>query len=182
MTGEIKLSKALQELLARTKTTEEIKASSGPPLNLDSDPEFIADLAKSWIMEDVHRYLRENKCTQSSLAKAYGSTRQHISEILNERANLTIESLARLSVAMDCELVLRIIPRDQRMWAFPADRSDEVRTLLDETEKPRPRMRRGARTESGAEAAAGPAPRRKKAAKKSGTRNSGAARNAKADR
>src|SRR5687768_14427471 len=97
----------------RSETRITVKEAGRPmteqELDLDSDPEFIADGCKSATVEDILRALKDQGMSQSDLARALGKSRQYVNQILKEEINLTIETLASIAAAFRRQLVLRMI-------------------------------------------------------------------------
>ncbi len=92
--------------ISTEKLLEEIKHVSD--FDLDNDPEFISDYTKGKITEDIIRIMKQQHITPAALAKRLGKSRQYISRVLNERVNYTMDSLVRLSCALDCTLTVSI--------------------------------------------------------------------------
>ncbi len=82
---------------------------------LDRDPEFLADYDKGLVVEDVLRALEDSGLSQNALAEKIGKSRQYLSKILDEdhRVNFTIETLAKLSAALDLQLHVRMLPPNE---------------------------------------------------------------------
>ena len=82
-----------------------------------ADPKFIADHAKSLIVEDILRAMEAAGMTRNALAGKIGKSRQYVSKILDEdrRVNFTIDSLAEFSAALGIQLCLRMLPESERL-------------------------------------------------------------------
>ncbi len=106
-----------------------------PSLDLENDPEFVADYTKGKIVEDILSFMVEHKLTQSDLAQKMNKSRQYISRILNQKANFTIETISELSCALKCDLSIKLTQRSsdeeyqavtsntmENVYAFPIDR------------------------------------------------------------
>ena len=107
--------------LSTEELLEEIEHVSD--LDLDNDPEFISDYTKGKITEDIIRIMKQQHITQAALAKRLGTSRKYISRVLNERINYTIDSLVRLSCALDCTLTVSITQPCNPMTSIEKSRS-----------------------------------------------------------
>jgi transcriptional regulator with XRE-family HTH domain len=69
--------------------------------------------------EQLCNLMLEKEVSQTDLARLSGCTRQHISNILCGYTNFTIESMAKLALALDHRLELpQLIPTERRVEAF----------------------------------------------------------------
>lgn len=93
-------------------------------------PRFVTKYAKAQIVEDVLRALEEEGINQSGLAKRLGTTRQYVSEIIREKANLSIQSLAELAGALEWQLIVRLIHPDEAMPVVPTAMLPKIRTAV----------------------------------------------------
>ena len=53
----------------------------------------------------VHKSMDENNLTQVQLAERMGCTQQYVSNLLKGNTNMTIETIARLEIALDIDLI-----------------------------------------------------------------------------
>jgi DNA-binding phage protein len=115
MNKKIKLDSEIEELLKNTRTTEEILASLEDlePLDLDKDPEYVADFMKGMLIEDILKAMEDNKISKVKLAKKLGKSRQYVTRILNETANFTLKSIAEIACALDMQAQARIYAQDE---------------------------------------------------------------------
>jgi transcriptional regulator with XRE-family HTH domain len=118
MNKKTDLEKEILESFANIPTTEEIlkqlKKETFP--NLDNDPNFVADFAKSLVTEDILAAMEAEGINKSQLAKMLGKSRQYISRVLNETANFTIDSLAEIACALNRKIEVRIIDKKQHVF------------------------------------------------------------------
>ena len=115
-------SKSVDELLKEIKDM--------PSLDFENDPDFIADYTKGMIVEDLLVQMEKKVLTQTDLANKIGKSRQYVSKILNEKGNFTVDSLAKLSVALDCKLNISISGKDEYISIGEGELSDKVANIL----------------------------------------------------
>lgn len=94
-------------------TTEQLlqEIDKLPDLNLENEPDFISDVAKGKVINDILSIMEDKKINQLSLAHKLGKSKQYISRILKEKTNLTIDSLAQIACALDADFKISIHPR-----------------------------------------------------------------------
>lgn len=68
---------------------------------LEGDLDYIADGMAFDYVNDIRRVMKEQKITQSELAKRIGKSRAYVSKVLNYNPNMTIRSLAMIALALD---------------------------------------------------------------------------------
>lgn len=91
----------LDELLRATRPVEEVRAELAKDrLNLDDDPEFVADRLKADVVEALLRALEKRGMNQNDLAERLNKSRQWVSRILNETDNFTLATIAKLASAV----------------------------------------------------------------------------------
>ena len=115
MNKKTKVDLEIEELLKNTWTTEEILASLKElePLNLDKDPEYVADFMKGMLIEDILKVMEENNISKVKLADKLGKSRQYVTRILNETANFTLKSIAEIACALEMQVQARIYAQDE---------------------------------------------------------------------
>ena len=95
------------------------------------DAEYQAEECKASASEDINRAFNREGIKRSELQKRFGGvSRQYISGILNESRNFSIETLAKLSAALHCHLVVRILSPDEAMPLVPVSALPDVRSLI----------------------------------------------------
>lgn len=101
----------------RQATPAELARLEEAANTLRSDPEFLADVSKGFIVEDILRAMQAAGLNRNTLAKKLGKSRQYIGKILDEEnpANFTIDTLAELSVALGVKLHTRMLPEGEHM-------------------------------------------------------------------
>ena len=79
-----------------------------------NDPEYIADSWALAIAEEVVAELRRRGKSQTWLADRMGVSRSHVSSILNAPPNMTLLTLAKLSVALGLPAIAGLVPVSAR--------------------------------------------------------------------
>ena len=87
------------------------------PLDLLSDPLAQAEHAKAMVVEAVLEAMEEQGINQNELAARLGKSRQWISRILREKDNFTIETIARLAVALGLHATVKLCRRGERLYS-----------------------------------------------------------------
>lgn len=89
------------------------------------DADAILSLTQGLLAADIRRALADNPgMNQNKLAEMLGCSKQNISQILNERKNLTLRTLAELCEVLRRHLVVRILAEDEAspvvpVWSLP---------------------------------------------------------------
>jgi len=117
-TGKRKLTPELTEALAIMDQGYN-EAAEGLP-SLEKDWEFILLSLRSEVIEQVEAVLEAKRITRADLARRMGVSRAHISKILNESGNFQLETIAKLSVALDRDVALRFIRKTESIVVRPA--------------------------------------------------------------
>jgi transcriptional regulator with XRE-family HTH domain len=91
---------------------------------LEGDPRFVAEGMKLAFADDLVRLLAARGLKQTELAEKLGTNRGYITRVLDTEYNLTIETMARIALALDARISLRMLPREEGKWTprstFPA--------------------------------------------------------------
>jgi transcriptional regulator with XRE-family HTH domain len=110
----------IEVLLASTEpVAKSLKKLKAAPLDLDSDPGFVADFIKARFIEDVLRVMEETGVNKNQLAGRMGKSRQYVGKMLNERTNFTVETMAEVACALGCRLAVRLAGRNERIAILP---------------------------------------------------------------
>lgn len=88
-------------------------------IDLEADPEFVADCAKGDYVGDIYRAMERTGINKNALAQKLGKSRQYVGRVINETANFTIESMAEMACALGMRLVVRMAFRDERVMIEP---------------------------------------------------------------
>lgn len=117
--AEIQLPADLTSLFAEARriTADEQSALDHAAAALREAPDFVADVAKSLIVEDILRAMEASNLNRNSLAAKIGKSRQYVGKILDEdkRANFTIDTLAELATALGVSLHVRMLSANDQL-------------------------------------------------------------------
>jgi transcriptional regulator with XRE-family HTH domain len=80
---------------------------------LDKDPLFIAELMKLAFADDLVRLLEARGLKRTELAEKLGTNRGYVTRVLNTEYNLSVETMAKIALALDARLSLRMLPREE---------------------------------------------------------------------
>ena len=83
--------------------------------NLDQDLEYIAEDKKINAAITISRRMDQLNMSKADLAKKISSSPAYITKVLRGDSNLTIESLVKLSDAIDADLEINIRPRASKV-------------------------------------------------------------------
>ena len=132
------LAPDLAETLRRMDKVYE-KAIAGLP-SLEQDPEFILMGLRAEVIEQVEAALEAEGLTRADLARTMGVSRAYISKILNEKVNFQMETIAKLAVALDRDIALRLIRKTEKVVVAPARKAAEaakrLKAALEEPTRP----------------------------------------------
>jgi transcriptional regulator with XRE-family HTH domain len=79
--------------------------------NSEKRPAFIAADTCLRIAIDIEAMMKKKNINNTQLAKLLDCSKPYITKVLKGDANLTINTLAKLSIALDCELTTRLEAR-----------------------------------------------------------------------
>jgi len=99
MTTSRKGNKTMAET-KKTSAAQEFKEMLSPT---ESQLDLKIDAAKLELSEQIFNAMQESGVTEAELARRLGVSRAYVNKILKGTANLTIESLVRIGVALGCE-------------------------------------------------------------------------------
>ncbi len=133
----VKISKDLQQWLDETPSYEDTlkEIDKLEPLDLENDPEFVADFMKGQITEDILQAMEEEGINKNQLADRLGKSRQYVSRILNETTNFTFETVAEIAVALNRKIEARII--DKKKYCLISSvyiKEDELEEFCNKTQ------------------------------------------------
>jgi transcriptional regulator with XRE-family HTH domain len=96
----------------------------------ERDPEYWAEAMKLDFAEGVGRLMEERKMTRADLARRLGTSPAYVTKILRWTANLTLESMAKIALALDARVALGLVPKGAPLWPprSPHRRPDARRT------------------------------------------------------
>lgn len=78
---------------------------------IEADPAYRTELAILEIAEEIDAAMTRSGLTRAELARRLGTSRAYVTKILRGNVNFTLDSLARITHALDGELRLHIAPR-----------------------------------------------------------------------
>ena len=86
---------------------------------LEADPLFLVEYMKATITSDIFTVMEEESISKTELANRLGKSRQYVSRILNETANFTLDSIARIAAALEKDVVLRLMNYEDEVVIRP---------------------------------------------------------------
>lgn len=96
-------------------------------IRLESDPLFLVEYMKATITSDILSVMERESITVSELAGRLGKSRQYVSRVLNETANFTLDSVARIAAALEKDVVLRLFDYEDEVVIRPFVKQDEIK-------------------------------------------------------
>lgn len=100
-----------------------------------NEPLFIAETILLEITEQIAALMKKEGLRNKDLAERLGVSRSYISRLMDGGSNLTVKSLAAISVALDARLTIRMNPTVERIlqekfstpqhMAFAVERQNE---------------------------------------------------------
>jgi transcriptional regulator with XRE-family HTH domain len=78
---------------------------------IEKDPLFVAEMMKLAFADDLVRLLEARGLKRTELAEKLGTNRGYITRILNTEYNLSIETMAKIALALDAQITLSMQPR-----------------------------------------------------------------------
>ena len=101
---------------------------------LEQDPVYWTEYLKLEFAEELSRLMDERGLTKTDLATKLGCSRAYITKVFNTTFNPTLETLAKIALAFDARVELKLVPRDapsgRRAAAAPATHRRERRHEL----------------------------------------------------
>jgi len=91
----------------------------GSGQRLEADPLFLVEYMKATITSDIFSVMEKESISVSELAGRLGKSRQYVSRVLNETANFTLNSVARIAAALEKDVVLRLVDYDDEVVIRP---------------------------------------------------------------
>ncbi len=88
---------------------------------LEQDPDFLTEYIKGSFVADVEETMEEEGISKAQLARRLDRSRQYVSKVLNEEDlnNFTIDSIAKIAVALQRDVVLRLKRYDEIVEIVP---------------------------------------------------------------
>ena len=86
---------------------------------LEHAGELYVEWAKIDVAEQISLAMRRRDVNKARLARLLGKSRAYVTQILQGDANFTIETLVKIARSLECELELRMTPKQEvRYWEF----------------------------------------------------------------
>lgn len=76
----------------------------------DYDPAFVADFLAMRIADEVDSMMVANGITKAELARRLGVSRAYVTQLLGGKPNMTLTTLAKIAIALDCEVQTTLRP------------------------------------------------------------------------
>ena len=92
---------------------------------LEADPLFLVEYMKATVTSDIFTVMEEESISKTELARRLGKSRQYVSRILNETANFTLDSVARIAAALKKDVVLRLVDYEDEVVIRPFIKLEE---------------------------------------------------------
>lgn len=92
---------------------------------LEADPLFLVEYMKVTITSDIFTVMEEESISKTELANRLGKSRQYVSRILNETANFTLDTIARIAAALEKDVVLRLMNYEDEVVIRPFIKQQE---------------------------------------------------------
>jgi transcriptional regulator with XRE-family HTH domain len=92
---------------------------------LEADPLFLVEYMKATITSDIFTVMEEESISKTELANRLGKSRQYVSRILNETANYTLDSIAKIAAALKRDVALRLLSYEDEMVIRPFIKQQE---------------------------------------------------------
>ena len=80
---------------------------------MEKDPLFTAELMKLQFADDLVRLLEARGLKRTELAEKLGTNRGYVTRVLNTEYNLSVETMAKIALALDARISLRMLPREE---------------------------------------------------------------------
>lgn len=94
-----------------------------------NDPEYQLDSLIFDFNEEICRLMEEKGVSRAELARRIGVNRSYITRILNENANLTVETMVKIVTALGMKIDLITVPIDERSGYTPIEVNDNLSSL-----------------------------------------------------
>ena len=113
---------------------------------LEQDPVYWTEYLKLESAEELSRLMDDRGLTKTDLATKLGCSRAYITKVFNTTFNPTLDTLAKIALAFDARVELKLVPRDapsgKRAAAVPSTHRREHRTESVAADRRHSRVRR----------------------------------------
>jgi len=101
---------------------------------LEKDPEYWVESMRFDFVEEVERMMEERGVSRAELARRLGASPAYVTQMFKALFNPTLLTLAKIALAFDARVELKLVPRDapsgKRVAAVPAAQRRERRPEL----------------------------------------------------
>jgi len=80
---------------------------------IENDPRFVAEELKLAFADDLVQLLEARGLKRTELAEKLGTNRGYVTRVLNTEYNLSVETMAKIALALDARISLRMLPREE---------------------------------------------------------------------
>jgi len=100
------IKKMLDETKVLSKKQEDELRQAGK--DLEKDPDFVSGYLKMIFVEEICRVMEEKNINITQLAKKMNMERKYVKRILNEKSRFNFDMMARIAIALDCEIKIQL--------------------------------------------------------------------------
>lgn len=93
-------------------------------IDLDDSVEYWAEGSVMDFTEELSRIMTEKAISRSELANRIGSSKSYITKVFSGQANFTVETMTKLSLAVDHVVRVHVAPKDARTRWVDVSKSD----------------------------------------------------------
>ena len=95
-------------------------------VDLEDSVEYWAEGSVMDFTEELARIMSEKAISRSELANRIGSSNAYITKIFSGQANFTVETMTKLSLAVDHVVRVHVAPKDARTRWIDVSVSDDI--------------------------------------------------------
>jgi plasmid maintenance system antidote protein VapI len=96
----------------KSKYTEELRGWADAFMaSFESDASALSDLLKMQVTEQILEIMREKNISRTDLARSLGCSKAFVTKLFSGTANVTIETMARMALAVDSEVHIQVSTR-----------------------------------------------------------------------
>lgn len=85
---------------------------------MEASPKYQAEKLSVGFLSDVHQYMIEHGISKAELARRAGCSAAYVTKLFNGSANISVETMAKLSLALNCQIHLHLACKDARVRWF----------------------------------------------------------------
>lgn len=85
---------------------------------MEASPKYQAEKLSIGFLSDVNQYMGENGISKAELARRAGFSPAYVTKLFNGSANISVETMAKLSLALNCHIHLHLACKDARVRWF----------------------------------------------------------------